>query len=187
MSPPVSTFSRCPPLFLLNWEVVNSGAWSLMSVIVTAISQVLLRPEAGEGMLGRPEWEQRGQGTLVTFRALTALCSSQVSDQHLKQDVLASLEGGSPQCHTARGGIQLESSPLCPLLGLRAQQPIHNVGIGGTGGICILYQKLSHLGTCKDSTHMDGTTARPRGLTSPTLLCVCVCVRVCVCVCWGET
>lgn len=47
-----------------------------MSVMVTGISQVLLRPETEEGMLGRPGWEPRGQGTPVTTGALTTICSS---------------------------------------------------------------------------------------------------------------
>lgn len=51
--PFISAFPRSPPLLLLTWELVNSGAWSLMSVIVTVTSHVLLRPEAGEDMLGR--------------------------------------------------------------------------------------------------------------------------------------
>lgn len=52
--PFISAFPRSSPLFLLTWELVNSGAWSLMSVIVTVTSHVLLRPEAGEDMLERP-------------------------------------------------------------------------------------------------------------------------------------
>lgn len=54
VSPPSVPPPRSPPLLLLTWEVVNSGAWSLMSVMVTVTSHVLLRPEAGEGVLGRP-------------------------------------------------------------------------------------------------------------------------------------
>lgn len=51
---PIRAFLRSPPPILLTWEVVNSGAWSLTSVTVTVTSHVLLRPEAQEGMLGRP-------------------------------------------------------------------------------------------------------------------------------------
>lgn len=39
----------------LTWEVMNSGAWLLTSVIVTATSHVLLRPDAGEGLLVRSQ------------------------------------------------------------------------------------------------------------------------------------
>lgn len=48
---PTSTLPKVSFLLLLTWEVVNSGAWSLTSVILTAISQVLLRPEAGTGFM----------------------------------------------------------------------------------------------------------------------------------------
>lgn len=39
----------------LTWEVMNTGAWLLMSVIVTATSHVLLSPDAGEGLLVRSQ------------------------------------------------------------------------------------------------------------------------------------
>lgn len=39
----------------LTWEVMNSGPWLLMSVIVTATSHVLLRPDIGEGLMVRSQ------------------------------------------------------------------------------------------------------------------------------------
>lgn len=55
----VNTTSALPMIFIalcqLTWEVMNSGAWLLMSVIVTATSHVLLRPDAGEGLLVRSQ------------------------------------------------------------------------------------------------------------------------------------
>lgn len=43
------------PRCQLTWEPMNSGAWLLMSVTMTATSQVLLRPVGGEGLLVRSQ------------------------------------------------------------------------------------------------------------------------------------
>lgn len=41
------------PQCQLTWELMNSGAWLLMSVTMTVTSHVLLRPVRGEGLLVR--------------------------------------------------------------------------------------------------------------------------------------